>query len=76
MKQGANIYLTACGAQKERLEPDDLFVLKPDGTVSQHPPEGRKLILSTVAPIFMNAYKSKSKTSERTFHLLNKCVSS
>jgi methylthioribulose-1-phosphate dehydratase len=59
IKQGANIYVAPSAVQKERLEADDLFVLKADGSVSQSPAESKKLHLSQCTPLFMNAYKSK-----------------
>ena len=57
VRQGNNIYMAPAEVQKERLEHDDLFVLKPDGSTSQAPPAEKKLTLSQSAPLFMNAYK-------------------
>ena len=51
------IYVAPSGVQKERLEAEDLFVLKNDGSISQSPPADRKLTLSQCTPLFMNAYK-------------------
>jgi methylthioribulose-1-phosphate dehydratase len=59
IKQGNNIYVAPSAVQKERLEPNDLFILKPDGSVSQSPPAEKNLTLSQCTPLFMNAYKGK-----------------
>lgn len=53
------IYVAPSGVQKERLDASDLFVLKNDGSVSQYPPQERKLTLSQCTPLFMNAFKGK-----------------
>ena len=53
------IYVAPSGVQKERLKPDDLFVLNADGSVSQNPPDEKKLSLSQCTPLFMNAYHSE-----------------
>lgn len=53
------LYVAPSGVQKERLEADDLFVLKLDGSISQAPPMDRKLTLSQCTPLFMNAYKGE-----------------
>ena len=42
--------------QKERLEPDDLFILKADGSIMQSPAAEKNLKLSQCTPLFMNAF--------------------
>jgi methylthioribulose-1-phosphate dehydratase len=72
IKQGGIIYVAPSGVQKERLEPSDLFTLKPDGAVSQSPPPEKKLTLSQCTPLFMNAYKGKSWSAASLTGCLNK----
>ncbi len=51
--------MTPSGVQKERVQSDDLFMLKNDGSIAQRPPDDRKLKLSSCAPVFMAIYKGK-----------------
>ena len=63
MKNGDSIYMAPSAVPIDRLEADDLFVLRKDGTVAQSPANAKtsdkKLSLSHCSPLFMNAYKSK-----------------
>ena len=65
MKVGDSIYVAPSAVPIDRLEADDLFVLRKDGTVSQSPANAakaspdRKFALSHCSPLFMNAYKSE-----------------
>ena len=43
------------------MDANDLFILKPDGSVTQTPPADRKLTLSQCTPLFMNAYKGQEE---------------
>ena len=47
------------GVQKERLQPEDIFVLNPDGDEVVVPPPQKNLKKSQCTPLFMLAYKSK-----------------
>ena len=65
MKVGDSIYMAPSAVPIDRIETDDLFVLRKDGTVAQSPanaakagPE-KKLALSHCSPLFMIAYKSE-----------------
>lgn len=60
IKQGSNIYVAPSGVQKERLEHDDLFLLKADGSIAQSPPQEKNLSLSQCTPLFMNAYHERN----------------
>eukprot|EP00094_Tigriopus_californicus_P005228 TCALIF_05041-PA protein Name:"Similar to AGAP000470 Probable methylthioribulose-1-phosphate dehydratase (Anopheles gambiae)" AED:0.14 eAED:0.14 QI:199/0.75/0.6/1/1/1/5/0/447 len=60
IKQGSNIYVAPSGVQKERLEHDDLFLLKGDGSIAQSPPQEKNLSLSQCTPLFMNAYQERN----------------
>ena len=65
MKVGDSIYVAPSAVPIDRLEADDLFVLRKDGTVSQSPANAakaspdKKFALSHCSPLFMNAYKSE-----------------
>ena len=61
------IYVAPSGVQKERLDASDLFVLKSDGSVSQYPPQERKLTLSQCTPLFMNAFKGTDVITNVSF---------
>lgn len=55
IKEGGRIYMAPSGVQKERLRPEDIFVLNAEGAVEEEPGQGAKL--SECAPLFMHAYK-------------------
>src|SRR5689334_4119960 len=55
IKEGGSIYMAPSGVQKERLKPEDIFVLDGEGNVVEEP--GRGLKLSQCAPLFLHAYK-------------------
>ncbi|KAG7397465.1 Methylthioribulose-1-phosphate dehydratase [Phytophthora boehmeriae] len=59
LRHGERIYVTPSGVPKERLQPEDLYVLDLDGTVlsSPKPKPGKKSPkLSDCAPLFLNAH--------------------
>ncbi len=58
LKEGAYIYMAPSGVQKERLKPEDIFVLDSEGAILEEP--GRGLKLSQCAPLFMHAYKLRN----------------
>ncbi|HIA02438.1 MAG TPA: methylthioribulose 1-phosphate dehydratase, partial [Myxococcales bacterium] len=47
------------GVQKERLQPEDLFVLNADGDVIEAP-EDKSLKVSACAPLFFNAFRLRN----------------
>ena len=57
-----NIYMTPSGVQKERIHPDEIFVVNLDGSVALTPSEkpGFTPKLSDCAPLFMHAYKQRN----------------
>ena len=55
LKEGGRIYMAPSGVQKERLLPEDIFVLNEDGGVVEEPGHGAQL--SQCAPLFMHAYQ-------------------
>jgi methylthioribulose-1-phosphate dehydratase len=46
------------GVQKERLRPEDIFVLNAEGGIEEEPGSGAQL--SQCAPLFMHAYKLRN----------------
>jgi methylthioribulose-1-phosphate dehydratase len=58
LKEGGRIYMAPSGVQKERLRPEDIFVLNEDGGVEEEPGQGAQL--SQCAPLFMHAYKLRN----------------
>jgi methylthioribulose-1-phosphate dehydratase len=54
VRQDRKIWVAPSGVQKERLTPDDLFVLDEAGTVIRAPREG--LSVSACLPLFLHAY--------------------
>jgi len=55
IREGDRIYMAPSGVQKERLHPDDMFVLDAEGRTIHAPETTCKL--SECAPLFMNAYR-------------------
>ncbi|KAE9048130.1 putative bifunctional methylthioribulose-1-phosphate dehydratase/enolase-phosphatase [Phytophthora rubi] len=60
LRHGERIYVTPSGVPKERLQPEDLYVLDLDGGILSSPKAkpGKKVPkLSDCAPLFLNAHK-------------------
>ncbi|POM71727.1 2,3-diketo-5-methylthio-1-phosphopentane phosphatase, partial [Phytophthora palmivora] len=60
LRHGDRIYVTPSGVPKERLQPEDLYVLDVDGNVLSSPkalPGKKAPKLSDCAPLFLNAHK-------------------
>jgi len=60
IRQGDEVYIAPSGVAKERIQPDDLFVLTPEGKVISSPPPERGLKPSQCTPLFFNAYRLRS----------------
>ncbi len=69
IKDGDFIYMAPSSVQKERLNPEDIFVLDGDGTIVQEP--GRGLKLSQCAPLFLHAYKIRNAGAVLHSHSVN-----
>ena len=69
IKEGGKIYMAPSGVQKERLKPEDIFVLDAEGTIEQEPGNGLKL--SQCAPLFLHAYKIRNAGAVLHSHSLN-----
>ncbi|XP_077868404.1 methylthioribulose-1-phosphate dehydratase-like [Saccoglossus kowalevskii] len=57
IKSGNEIFVAPSGVQKERIQPEDLFVITTDEKDVSGPPPSKKLKKSACTPLFMNAYK-------------------
>ncbi len=69
IKDGNHIYMAPSGVQKERLTPEDIFVLDAEGEVVQEPGHGLKL--SQCAPLFMHAFKIRNAGAVLHSHSVN-----
>ncbi|XP_078669623.1 methylthioribulose-1-phosphate dehydratase-like isoform X3 [Branchiostoma floridae x Branchiostoma belcheri] len=56
IKLGDEIYIAPSGVQKERIQPEDLFVSTMEEEDIFCPPPSKKLKKSQCTPLFMNAY--------------------
>uniref|UniRef100_A0A8C1X3I7 Methylthioribulose-1-phosphate dehydratase n=1 Tax=Cyprinus carpio TaxID=7962 RepID=A0A8C1X3I7_CYPCA len=56
LRHGEHIYIAPSGVQKERIQPEDLFVCDIDEKDISCPPPQKKLKKSQCTPLFMNAY--------------------
>ncbi|XP_041366028.1 methylthioribulose-1-phosphate dehydratase-like [Gigantopelta aegis] len=60
IKLGKEIYIAPSGVQKERIQPEDLFIQTLDNEDISGPPEAKKLKKSQCTPLFMNAYTMRN----------------
>lgn len=60
IKQDDKIYIAPSGVQKERLQPNDMFVQTIDGTDLELPPPEKNLKKSQCTPLFMCAYTMRN----------------
>jgi methylthioribulose-1-phosphate dehydratase len=69
IKEGGKIYMAPSGVQKERLKPEDIFVLDEQGETIEEPGQGLKL--SQCSPLFMHAYQIRGAGAVLHSHSLN-----
>jgi methylthioribulose-1-phosphate dehydratase len=69
IKEGGKIYMAPSGVQKERLKPEDIFVLDERGETIEEP--GRGLKLSQCSPLFLHAYQIRNAGAVLHSHSLN-----
>lgn len=69
IREGDEIYMAPSGVQKERLTPDDIFVLDRKGEVLRAPASGLKL--SACAPLFLHAYTIRNAGAVLHSHSIN-----
>jgi len=60
IKYDNKIYIAPSAVQKERIQPDDLFVQDIDGRDLELPPPEKKLKKSQCTPLFMCAYTARN----------------
>ncbi|XP_069123529.1 methylthioribulose-1-phosphate dehydratase-like [Argopecten irradians] len=70
IKYGEEIYITPSGVQKERIQPEDLFVQTVEGEDISGPPSKKALRKSQCSPVFLNIYRLKKPGA--VFHLHSK----
>jgi methylthioribulose-1-phosphate dehydratase len=63
------IYMAPSGVQKERLSPEDIFILNAEGDVVTAP--GRDLTVSACRPLFMHAYQLRNAGAVLHSHSIN-----
>lgn len=56
MRDGDRIYVAPSGVQKERMAPEDLFVIDEDGEILERPAD-QGLKISACTPLFLNAFR-------------------
>lgn len=75
MKAGDQIVMAPSGVQKERMQPDDMFVLDSKGDVVHtpvaKPPPNRPPKLSECSPLFMAAYELRGAGAVIHSHSMN-----
>ena len=59
VRSGDKIFMAPSGVQKERLRPDDIFVLDREGNVTEKPAAG-DLAVSACKPLFLHAYNLRN----------------
>jgi len=70
VRRGDKIFMAPSGVQKERIRPEDIFVLDADGEVLQGP-EDPSLKVSACRPLFMHAYKLRDAGAVIHSHSMN-----
>ncbi|GIL73814.1 hypothetical protein Vretimale_5328 [Volvox reticuliferus] len=75
VKAGSEIVMAPSGVQKERMQPDDMFVLDSKGeiihTPAAKPPPNRPPKLSECSPLFMAAYELRNAGAVIHSHSIN-----
>jgi len=70
IKDGERVYMAPSGVQKERLSPEDIFVLDADGEVLEAPADP-SLRVSACSPLFYNAFRIRGAGAVLHSHSLN-----
>ena len=63
MRYGNRIFMTPSGVQKERIQPDELFLLDIEGSILSVPPQktaARYPKLSDCSPLFLHCYRLRN----------------
>ena len=70
IREGDVIYMAPSGVQKERIQPEDVFVLDLEGSVIERP-ENPKLKLTECSPLFFNAFDIRGAGAVMHSHSIN-----
>jgi methylthioribulose-1-phosphate dehydratase len=70
VRSGERIYMAPSGVQKERIQPDDIFVLDLEGRIIE-PPADPSLKVSACRPLFLHAYKIRDAGAVIHSHSIN-----
>lgn len=70
VRDGERIYIAPSGVQKERIAPEDLFVLDSAGEPIERP-ANPALKISACTPLFMNAYRLRDAGAVLHSHSVN-----
>lgn len=71
IREGHRVFVAPSGVQKERLRPEDLFVLDFDSGDVLSAPEHAGLRLSACTPLFMNAFRIRGAGAVLHTHSVN-----
>ena len=70
LREDGRVYMAPSGVQKERLEPEDLFVLDETGAVLESPASASAKV-SACAPLFFNAFNLRGAGAVLHSHSVN-----
>lgn len=70
IRRDGRVYMAPSGVQKERLRPEDLFVLDEDGAVVEAP-ANPAFRVSACAPLFLNAFRIRGAGAVLHSHSMN-----
>ena len=73
IRKDGKVYMAPSGVQKERLQPEDLYVLDGEGKVidAPKPSDGAEVCLSACAPLFFNAFRLRDAGAVLHSHSIN-----
>ena len=70
IRRGDKIYMAPSGVEKEKIRPEDVFVINPKGEIIEGPANG-DLKLSECAPLFLSAYELRDAGAVLHSHSIN-----
>ncbi len=70
IRRGNRIFMAPSGVQKERIQPEDVFILDSDGEVVQNA-QNPNLKVSECKPLFMHAFQQRKAGAVLHSHSLN-----
>lgn len=75
LRDGDRIYVAPSGVQKERLRPEQIFVVDLEGRLLSEG-QGAGLRVSACTPLFLHAYRQRGAGAVLHSHSLNACLAS